>query len=502
MKDDTAPLPRSALTDPDALLDWVDREEQELLQALGDTLGEEEQRAVRATFERQRAVLSGASMFTSGYDHLARRVAVETRERQEFETDLRAVTHSLSLERTQLEARISQRTEALEDQNRRLEREVGLREAADRALRLANRRMQWALDTARGGFWSFDVQSGEYELSDDFARFLGLPPEQATFEAWLHKIHPEDRINHNLEPLLTGRVARLSTHYRLSHPVRGEILVQDNKNGLYEEGQLRAIHGFVFDVSSADAAQQELMRRGTELERVSYDADRLSRLVTHDLQEPLRQMLTFASMMTPSPASPDAERLRALMAATQRMQSKLNRMRDYVEVGQVPLRRERIPLEELVDQAEELLRARYSSVDFVLSRPAEATLYGDPTLLFQALTQLIENALRFRDLGRPLEVSVATAVADGFHRVVIRDNGTGLPAKSWEAVFQPMYQLDPGPEEDGRHLGLGLAVARRITQLHRGWAYVSWSEVGRGTAITLQLPVEEAPSTRPPRPEP
>lgn len=486
---DEPPPPRATLTDPTELLNWVDRQEDTLVVSLGSHLDKEDLEKVRDAFERQRTLLSELSMFTTGYKDLTRRVAIETRERQEFETDLRAVTHTLSLERTQLEARISSRTRDLQLQNVRLEEEVQLRERAERELRLANRRMRWALDTARGGFWAYDVQNGEYQLSEDLARFLGLAPEEANFEAWFRQIHPEDRTNHNLEPLVAGRVERLVSHYRLRHPERGEILVQDNKNTLFEDGELRAIHGFVFDVSSADVAQQELMRRGTELERVSYDADRLARLATHDLQEPLRQILIFASMMDPGPETRDYERLRVLEATAQKMQSKLMRMRDYVTLGQTGLRFEEVHLDALVDAAEALVRSRMPEIEFDLIRAPDIVLFADTQLLILLLSQLLENAVLDRHPTRPLKVTIRTEAAQTFHRIEIRDNGIGVPPQHWDSVFQPIFRL-PSEAEPGVRMGLGLAIARRIAQLHHGWIHIGWSEVEAGTAMVLQVPVK------------
>jgi signal transduction histidine kinase len=120
-------------------------------------------------------------------------------------------------------------------------------------------------------------------------------------------------------------------------------------------------------------------------------------------------------------------------------------------------------------------------------RPADTAVVVevDPARVEQILLILLDNALRHTPAGGRVEVVVGRDGPDATLAVI--DTGEGIPAEDQPFVFDRFYRGDPSRE--GRSAGLGLAIARGLAEAHRGSIALS-SEVGRGSAFTLRLPLD------------
>ena len=113
----------------------------------------------------------------------------------------------------------------------------------------------------------------------------------------------------------------------------------------------------------------------------------------------------------------------------------------------------------------------------------EANIYADRMLFDRAVSNLVENALRYTPNGGRILISIATTAAHS--EISVKDNGCGLAAEHLPRVFDRFYRADPSRSSQGS--GLGLALVKSIADLHGGTANVR-SEVGRGTTVTLAFP--------------
>jgi signal transduction histidine kinase len=125
------------------------------------------------------------------------------------------------------------------------------------------------------------------------------------------------------------------------------------------------------------------------------------------------------------------------------------------------------------------------TLDFDQLPEAEEALlvFGNEELLFTAIKNVVSNACKYSD---DHHATVRLAVQGKEIRVTIQDQGRGIPLEEWEKIFQPFYRTNEGHTIPG--FGLGLSLARRIIQLHKGWISVD-SAVGRGSVFSVRLPV-------------
>jgi two-component system heavy metal sensor histidine kinase CusS len=113
----------------------------------------------------------------------------------------------------------------------------------------------------------------------------------------------------------------------------------------------------------------------------------------------------------------------------------------------------------------------------------EGDIHADPMLFGRAVSNLVENALRYTPAGGTIQISIAAGAAHA--QVSVKDSGCGIAAEHLPRVFDRFYRIDSSRSSQGS--GLGLALVKSIMDLHGGSAVVE-SEVDRGTVVTLTFP--------------
>lgn len=159
-----------------------------------------------------------------------------------------------------------------------------------------------------------------------------------------------------------------------------------------------------------------------------------------------------------------------------------------MEGGGVQPAYEWCPADELVEEARKALGARLETHLLEVQVPADAVVWCDPRLLVQALTNLLDNALRYTPSGSVIVVAVK--VTEEHWQLSVADNGPGLPAGHERDVFKKFYRGRPEPA--GAGTGLGLAICAAVVRLHHG---VIEGATRNGASFELRLPqpVRRAP---------
>jgi two-component system sensor histidine kinase SenX3 len=155
--------------------------------------------------------------------------------------------------------------------------------------------------------------------------------------------------------------------------------------------------------------------------------------------------------------------------------------REVVSVGLVAA--------EAVERVRHLADQREISVDIV--EPARRlNAVGDRRQLVSAVSNLVENGVKYSDPGCSVEVSART---DGtWVDIVVRDRGIGIPARDLDRIFERFYRVDRARSRETGGTGLGLAIVRHVATNHGGSVSVT-SQEGAGSTFTLRIPVGPGP---------
>ncbi len=245
-------------------------------------------------------------------------------------------------------------------------------------------------------------------------------------------------------------------------------------------------------LADLDRANETLARQAVELERSNAALERFAEIAAHELRQPLHNVAGFQDLLLyrhrEALGDQAAQLAERAAAGVDEARSLIGALLGYAKAGSEPLRREPVPMGEVLDEA----RREVSGLDEQGATVVSATLpvvWGDRRLLVRVLSNLLDNAAKFRS-EEPPRVRVRAERVDGLWKVVVRDNGIGIDQADMPRLFTVFARLRPKDERPGH--GVGLALCRRIVERHGG-AIGCEPAPGGGTAVWFTLPVAEEP---------
>jgi len=230
----------------------------------------------------------------------------------------------------------------------------------------------------------------------------------------------------------------------------------------------------------AEARSQALARSNEELGRFAY-------VVSHDLQEPLRMMSAYASLLAKryrGRLDADADEFIGFMVdGAARMKALIDEILAYSRVGTRGLRLQAVPAEEPLAAALANLRVPLDEASARVEREALPAVVADPTQLAQVFQNLVGNALKFRSQAPPA-IRVSAVRQEDRWRFAVQDNGIGIPAGDLQRVFEVFQRLHGRDAIPGH--GVGLAICKKVIERHGGTIWAE-SAPGQGTTIYFTL---------------
>jgi signal transduction histidine kinase len=209
--------------------------------------------------------------------------------------------------------------------------------------------------------------------------------------------------------------------------------------------------------------------------------------ISHELRSPLARLSVAVELArTDEEGSPPLDRIQK---EADRLNSLIRQMLEVTRTEGEPsrLKAESLRLDELVDGLVDdcsiEAQAHGCALDLVSSGPV--TLDGDAELLHRAIENVMRNAIRYAPAQSKVEVTLETG--GGWAKVRVRDYGPGVPAEALPRLFDPFYRVEQDRDRKSGGVGLGLSIARRAVELHKG--KLKASNVSPGLLVEIELPV-------------
>jgi signal transduction histidine kinase/ActR/RegA family two-component response regulator len=251
-------------------------------------------------------------------------------------------------------------------------------------------------------------------------------------------------------------------------------------------------------------AEQELLRQSVELQRHMQEAlaesdrrkDEFLATLAHELRNPLAPVRNAIHILRARlPPTPELQWARDVIDRQVTQMARL--IDDLMDVSRITrgtfdLRRERVSLMEIVRLAVETSRPGIdaSGHDLVVRIPSDAIyLDADAIRLAQVFSNLLNNAAKYTGPGG--RIAITAEYDSGSVAVAVQDSGIGIPSEMLAHVFEPFTQLDRSLERSRGGLGIGLALAKRLVEMHGGTIEAQSSGTGQGSRFIVRLPLSE-----------
>lgn len=265
--------------------------------------------------------------------------------------------------------------------------------------------------------------------------------------------------------------------------------------------------GEVGRTTEALEATNQRLRKETDERRSAEAALRLAdrrkdeflATLAHELRNPLAPMVNALTMLSSLDAEP-AVRQRAEGIIRRQLTHLVRLVDDLLDVsritrGKLTVDAEPVDLASVVANAVDTVQPLMESQrhELAVSLPERPVyLHADSVRLSQVLSNLLNNAAKYTDPGGHIEV--AAEVGRGQVRITVKDNGAGIAEDTMPTIFQMFTQGDNSLDRKQGGLGVGLALTRRLVELHGGRIEAHSPGAGRGTTFVLTLPTIEPPS--------
>ncbi len=250
------------------------------------------------------------------------------------------------------------------------------------------------------------------------------------------------------------------------------------------------VGGVVVQFDITDRVQAERALREADRQKDTFLAT-----LSHELRNPLAPIRSAAHVIRLSPGV-DARADRAA-AVIERQSAQLARLVDdlldvsRLNFGNLQLQRQRLDLRQVVETALETSRPLLEAGRHRLEvRNADRPLpvYADETRIAQCVANLVNNACKFTPAGGAVEVDIR-AIDERWASVTVTDNGQGIAPDMLEKVFELFTQEQRSGMGGNTGLGIGLALVRRLVQMHGGQVQARSEGVGRGASFEIRLPL-------------
>jgi PAS domain S-box-containing protein len=395
------------------------------------------------------------------------------------------------------------------------------RKQVETELRQNSEWLNLALDAAKMGSWDWDLIQNQILWSPYHEEIFGYESgtPQRSYQDWLSRIHPED-----LPQVQACMQDSLEKHsdYECEHRVLwpdGNVrwIVAQGRYHYEVERPVRMV-GMIIDITQRKYVEQLLRQHAEELTLANQMKDEFLAILSHELRTPLNAILGWTQLLQQRQFAPDKlNHALEIIERNARLQSQL--IEDLLDIsrivrGKIRLQFGAVDLMPVVQAAMDAVRsaAEAKSIHLVLNllsginTHTELWVLGDGDRLQQVIWNLLSNAIKFTPQGGKVEVRLTTLVAptrvpeqhlDASHsnhlftQIQVIDDGIGIAPEVLPYVFDRFYQVDSTLTRSYGGLGLGLAIARQLTELHGGTVQAYSLGEGQGSVFTIILPVRD-----------
>ena len=414
----------------------------------------------------------------------------------------------------EVEQRVVERTVELSQTNQNLQKEIGERKQVEEALSQSEERYRSLFNSMTEGFALHELVLDENGQPCDY-RFLDVNP---SFEQ-LTGLKRADLIGNLQSHILPGEDPFwLRTYSQVA--ITGESVHIENYSAVlqryydviaYRPAPLQ-FAVVVMDITARKQAESEREQLLLELERKNRDLESMVYIASHDLRSPLVNVQGFGASLrkyvgqisqklaqekpldelraeiSPILLERIPKALSFIESSSAKMDSLINGLLRLSRVGRAQIQPELLDMERLIQTILDTSAFQIEKVGakITIQHPL-LECRGDRQQISQVFSNLIDNAIKYRDNDRPLVISINSRAEGKGVVYTVEDNGIGISAENIDKVWELFRRLEIDNSVQGE--GLGLTIARRIVERHNGKIWLE-SEEHSGSRFHVELPAK------------
>ncbi|RZM82203.1 PAS domain-containing protein [Leptolyngbya iicbica] len=389
--------------------------------------------------------------------------------------------------------------------------DISDRKQAEAQLRLSEARYRTLANAVAQLIWVSGADGQVEFFNQQWYAYTGLPEADLSRRRWSEVIHPDDLAP--IEAIRTDALAR-----QTAYEVEARIKRYDQTYRWHltrvmplcdEAGQVINWFGTATDIHDrklAAAEREQLLAQEqaarAAAERANRMKDEFLAILSHELRSPLNPILGWAQLLQ----TREFERpkmLQALSSIERNAKLQTQLIDDLLDVakilrGKLKLDYAAVDLILVINAAIEIVQTSAIAKSIAIEsqlQPSKHSVWGDQGRLQQIIWNLLSNAIKFTPKAG--QVTVALTQTETTACIAVTDTGKGIQPEFLPHIFDSFRQEDVSITREHGGLGLGLAIARHLTEAHGGSIAVSSPGVGQGATFTVTLPLMAAPSAVP-----
>ncbi len=357
---------------------------------------------------------------------------------------------------------------------------------------------------AKLGSYRLDVDNGLALISVNYCRLLGLETydNELSYDRYKTFVHPDDvEVFGTLTKKIMETGEESDQTYRIISKDGIERTLKSIRHYIKEDGQ-NILSGVVQNISQEVQQKSHLEDQNLELKRRNEELDSFNHVVSHDLQEPLRKIQMFISLIDDN-SNMHVENIayfKKIEKAAHRMQTLIIHLLTYSRIGKSDQDFKLVDLNTVFEKVKE------EQGDLIEEKQVKLSIKQMPTVraisfqMEQLFNNLISNALKYSKSDELSKIVITSEVVNRnqikeefrkkhktYHKISVIDNGTGFNQEHSKRIFELFQRLHQSNKYNGT--GLGLAICKKIMQNHSGHI-TAIGEENQGATFIVYLPVK------------